>query len=45
VHIARSNNEAIKIIKNILKPDDTILIKGSRGMHMEEIVERLKRHA
>jgi len=45
VHIARSNNEAIKIIKNILKPDDTILIKGSRGMHMEEIVKRLKRHA
>jgi UDP-N-acetylmuramoyl-tripeptide--D-alanyl-D-alanine ligase len=45
VHIARSNNEAIKIIKNILKPDDTILIKGSRGMHLEDIVERLKKHA
>jgi len=44
VHIAKSNKMAVNIIKSILKPNDTILIKGSRGMHLEEIVERLKKH-
>ena len=45
VHVAGSNKMAVNIIKSILKPNDTILIKGSRGMRMEEIVERLKKHA
>jgi UDP-N-acetylmuramoyl-tripeptide--D-alanyl-D-alanine ligase len=29
-------------LKCILEPRDTVLVKGSRGMRMEEIIERLK---
>ncbi|SDK40419.1 UDP-N-acetylmuramoyl-tripeptide--D-alanyl-D-alanine ligase [Natronincola ferrireducens] len=42
VYTAESNKEAIEIIKNIIKKDDVILIKGSRGMMMEEIVDYLQ---
>jgi UDP-N-acetylmuramoyl-tripeptide--D-alanyl-D-alanine ligase len=45
VHITRSNKEALKVLKKIVFPNDTILVKGSRGMHLEDIVERLKKHA
>lgn len=41
IHIAGSNKEAIKLLKKFIRPDDTILVKGSRGMHMEEIVKGL----
>jgi UDP-N-acetylmuramoyl-tripeptide--D-alanyl-D-alanine ligase len=41
VHAARSNAEAVKILKRSIRPNDTILIKGSRGMKMESIVEGL----
>ncbi|MCE7881839.1 MAG: hypothetical protein DYG82_14635 [Candidatus Jettenia sp. AMX1] len=27
---------------NTLKEDDTVLIKGSRGMHMEKIIEKFR---
>lgn len=37
-----TNQEVIDNLKNIIKPNDTILIKGSRGMHMENIVESLR---
>lgn len=37
-----SNSQALKHIRKIIKPKDSILIKGSRGMRMEEIVEFLR---
>lgn len=37
-----SNEEAAIMIKEIIKPQDTVLIKGSRGMKMEEIIRGLK---
>jgi UDP-N-acetylmuramoyl-tripeptide--D-alanyl-D-alanine ligase len=39
VHSKRTTGEALKLLKKISRPDDTILVKGSRGMHMEKIVE------
>lgn len=33
-----SNSEAISRLQYLLEPGDTVLIKGSRGMHTEEIV-------
>ncbi|MFC1560095.1 UDP-N-acetylmuramoyl-tripeptide--D-alanyl-D-alanine ligase [Candidatus Margulisiibacteriota bacterium] len=40
-----NNQEAIEKIRSSLKPNDVILIKGSRSMRMEEIAEGLKKHA
>lgn len=37
-----NNQEAIKILFEIIAPNDKILIKGSRGMHTEEIVNSFK---
>jgi UDP-N-acetylmuramoyl-tripeptide--D-alanyl-D-alanine ligase len=39
IFLCQDNDEAIKVLKAILKREDAILIKGSRGMKMEEIVE------
>lgn len=41
VHHCESNSQAIEMIQSMLRPGDTILIKGSRGMHMEEVVQAL----
>lgn len=35
--------EAIAVLKDNVKPDSTILVKASRGMAMEELVDYLKR--
>ena len=37
-----NNVEAIEYLKTLIKSGDAILIKGSRGMHTDEIVEALK---
>ncbi len=39
-----SNSEAFEYLKNILSEGDKVLIKGSRGMHTDEIVKDLKNY-
>jgi UDP-N-acetylmuramyl pentapeptide synthase len=34
--------ELIAALKSALQPDDTLLVKGSHGSHMEEIIEGLR---
>ncbi len=41
VWICDSNQEAIEVLRQILEPGDVVLVKGSRGLHMEEIVSTL----
>ncbi len=41
VFLAKDNQEAIHFLKTLVSPGDLILVKGSRGMHMEEIVAQL----
>ena len=36
-----TNRQAVKLLNKMLRINDTVLIKGSRGMHMEEIVKGL----
>ena len=37
-----SNSQAVECLLNIIRKGDTILVKGSRGMRMEEIVEKIQ---
>ena len=41
-HNFADNSEASDYLLSIVKPGDALLIKGSRGMHLEEIVAVLK---
>jgi UDP-N-acetylmuramoyl-tripeptide--D-alanyl-D-alanine ligase len=43
VKVCRTNDEAIEYLETIVQPGDMILIKGSRGLHMEDIVNALVR--
>lgn len=38
----RSNKEAVPFILKSIRPGDTVLVKGSRGMRLEEVVEAIK---
>ena len=38
---AADNNQAIQYLQAYLKADDVVLVKGSRGMKMEQIVQNL----
>lgn len=40
-YVCKTNEEAAGILHRILTPGDTVLIKGSRGMHTEEIVKKM----
>lgn len=40
-YVCKTNEEAAGILHHILTPGDTVLIKGSRGMHTEEIVREM----
>jgi len=43
VHIVEDNAQAIDLLKRLMQPGDQLLIKGSRGMEMEEIVVALQK--
>lgn len=42
IYKCENNEEAINIIKNIIKKEDTILLKASNSMNFSEIAESLK---
>ncbi len=42
VFFADSSEAAIRTLKELLQPGDCVLVKGSRGMRMEEIVEGIR---
>lgn len=39
--LAKDNQEAVQLLSKLLRPGDAVLVKGSRGMKTEEIVEAL----
>lgn len=41
IHCGDDAGEIAESLKRILRPGDLLLIKGSRGMHMEKIVQRI----
>ncbi|MGC9357172.1 MAG: UDP-N-acetylmuramoyl-tripeptide--D-alanyl-D-alanine ligase [Anaerolineae bacterium] len=40
-HVVESNTDAVTLLRELLEPEDVILVKGSRSMAMEEIVAAL----
>jgi UDP-N-acetylmuramoyl-tripeptide--D-alanyl-D-alanine ligase len=42
VFFAADNAQVVDYLKRVLKQGDHVLVKGSRGLHMEEIVDGLK---
>ena len=38
-----TKEEAIEKLDDIIKENDTILVKASRGMHLEKVVEHLNK--
>jgi UDP-N-acetylmuramoyl-tripeptide--D-alanyl-D-alanine ligase len=44
VFLARTNQDAIDRLREILRPGDCVLVKGSRGMQLEEVVEAIRCH-
>ena len=38
-HVCHANEEAAEVLKSILRRGDIVLVKGSRGMHTDEIVK------
>lgn len=42
-HGFRSQDELLEQLSALLQTGDTILVKGSRGMHLEKTVERIRR--
>ena len=43
VSMVDTNEEAVALLEGIVAGDEVILVKGSRGMEMEEIVDSLGR--
>jgi UDP-N-acetylmuramoyl-tripeptide--D-alanyl-D-alanine ligase len=43
VHFAKNNEEAVSALRELLQDGDFVLVKGSRGMAMERIVQPLVR--
>lgn len=42
VYFASSNADAVQWLELNLQPGDNVLVKGSHGMHMEEIVQKVR---
>ena len=42
VYECASHEEALAVLKKVLQAGDTVLFKGSHGMHMEKIIELLE---
>lgn len=42
VVFSRTNEEAIACLRDILRPGDCVLVKGSRGVQLEEVVEAVR---
>ncbi|MEK7772972.1 MAG: UDP-N-acetylmuramoyl-tripeptide--D-alanyl-D-alanine ligase [Deltaproteobacteria bacterium] len=42
VHAFKDNREALKGLEGLLKEGDTVLVKGSRGMRLEEVVDGIR---
>jgi UDP-N-acetylmuramoyl-tripeptide--D-alanyl-D-alanine ligase len=42
VYSTTSSSEAAELAVKLLRPGDLVLIKGSRGMKMETVIERLR---
>lgn len=40
-YLFKNNKEAIDCLKNLIRQGDCILVKGSRGMHMDEISKEI----
>ena len=45
IYYCSSNKDVIELLGTMIQEGDTILVKGSRGMMMEEIVSYLKSNA
>jgi UDP-N-acetylmuramoyl-tripeptide--D-alanyl-D-alanine ligase len=45
VHQVADNDEAVQLLKRILGEGDVVLVKGSRGIAMENIVAKIRRGA
>jgi len=43
VRACATNDEAVEYLMGVIEPGDIILVKGSRGLHMEDIVAALGR--
>jgi UDP-N-acetylmuramoyl-tripeptide--D-alanyl-D-alanine ligase len=42
VRFGEGNEQVVEMLKGLLRPGDHVLVKGSRGLRMEEIVRGLK---
>jgi UDP-N-acetylmuramoyl-tripeptide--D-alanyl-D-alanine ligase len=43
VYPVADNEDAIAVLQGLIRTGDVILVKGSRGQHMEDIVDTLSR--
>ncbi|HYB22430.1 MAG TPA: UDP-N-acetylmuramoyl-tripeptide--D-alanyl-D-alanine ligase [Solirubrobacteraceae bacterium] len=41
-HAAVDAREASELVEELLREGDTVLVKGSRGVHLEQVIERLR---